>query len=118
MEEDLNTQLDSARRHERTLRIAEQYLAGVPVSKIGDMFGVSRNTIFRIVKMYALPARPRSPEGRHESIVSLLQSGWSQEAISVYLGVSVSLVSQVGKAAGLSRYRSVYDHTQPNVESP
>jgi transposase len=116
MEEDLNTQLDAARRHERTLRIAEQYLAGVPVSKIGDMFGVSRNTIFRIAKMYNL-ARPRSPEGRHEMIRDLLRLDWTQEAISVYLGVSVSLVSQIGKAAGLSRYRSVYDHKQPNVES-
>lgn len=114
---DLDAQLDTARRHERTLKIAKMYTDNVPVSKIGDTFGVSRNTVLRIARMFNYPRREKQAEGRYDAIILELKKGRKQKDIAAELGVSVALVSMVGKSSGLSRYASVHVHAPPYVGS-
>jgi transposase-like protein len=94
-------------------RIVELYEAGFSISETATLAYVSRETVFRYLKIREVPRRPRggwaynktrlSREDQDLTVFLYDKLGWSTVEISARLGISVSSVVHRLKRAGVPR---------------
>lgn len=97
-------QLDHARRHQRTPRIAQRYADGVPVDDICNEFECARNTVLRIARMFGIPKRPKATDPERKArIIEAYKRGDAIKNIAARERVHASWVSHCARDAGILR---------------
>lgn len=92
---------------ERSLKIIQDYKAGVDVNDIADRYDVTKSTVLRWARAAGLQPRPKgASEAQEATAIAMLQDGEPLKKIAEYVGYSEAWVSHLAKKNGLNRYTS------------
>lgn len=95
---------DVSRQIMRALSIAADYKDDNTIQTIADTYNISKGTVLRVARQFALPKRLELRMKRDAGIVEHLRAKVALKAIANEFSVTESRVSQIAKKEGLNRY--------------